>query len=663
VHEFVRLVRSYLKPYWARMMLAILLTAMAAMTPFFFTYMGKVVVDDVLQVPAKAPAPVELSEDDPTSPFADHDYVKPDDELEGTIDSTFLAQTGKTPTQKLKLLAFLMCIYLVVHAIIALCRWVSRYLISLTGQKLVFELRSDLHTKLQSLQMTYFDQVQTGRMMARIIDDVDVIQWQVTNTVINIATYLAMLILGGGLLFAMNWKMALVAVSCLPLYVFAYKSLVRRIRDYTRKAREINSKTYGYFQQKISGIRVVKSFVREKWELLQYHGLGKSYLRAIVSRSVLQAALSCAAMVLSGVGAAFVLWYGAVLVRSGRLTLGEMLFFHGTSAVLFTPVLQLADTNVIIQWLAVVVGRVFSILDEEVTIKDCPGAVALDEVRGDIEFRNVSLTYTGVDPRFRCGDQHTRKHESSGVSTLKEPQVAKTAALRDINLKIEAGTMVCIMGASGSGKSSLVNLIPRLYEPDSGTITIDGTDISTIKLTSLRRHVGLVPQESAIFSGTIADNIRYGEPYAPIEDVIEAAKAAEIHEFIDELPGKYDTIVGEQGVTLSGGQRQRLSIARALLTRPSILLLDDCTSALDAKTEARLQHTLSKVLRDHTSIVITHRTSMAMKADKIVVLCDGRIVEEGTHEELLQKRGFYRRIFDSQQGDVDPATSALPAAG
>lgn len=659
MHEFARLAKTYLKQYWARLLLAIVLTSMAAMSPFFFTYMGKIIVDDVLEIPAKAPPPEELSQEDPASPFADHDYLKPNEELDGTIDTAFLSKTGKTPGQKVKLLFLMLCLYLLVHGTMALCRWVSRYIVSLTGQKLVFELRRDLHRKLQSLQMTYFDQVQTGKLMSRIIDDVDVIESQVTNTVINMATYLVMLIVGGGLLFIMNWKMALVACSCLPVYVVAYKCLVRQIRDYTRKAREVNSMTYGYFQQKISGIRVVKSFVREKWEMLQYHGLGKKYLRLIVTRSVMQAALSCAAMVLSGVGAAFVLWYGAVLVRSGSMTLGEMLFFHGTSAILFGPVTQLADTNVIIQWLAVVVGRVLAILDEKVTIKDRPGAVDLNDVRGNVEFHNVSLTYVGADPRSHGGDVDVKEDAHSALLEIEEPELSRTVALRDVNLKIEAGTMACIMGASGSGKSSLVHLIPRLYEPESGVISIDGTDIGNVKLSSLRKHVGLVPQATAIFSGNIADNIRYGEPYASIEDVIEAATAAEIHEFIDSLPDKYKTVVGEQGVTLSGGQKQRLSIARALLTRPKLLLLDDCTSALDAKTEARLQGTLSRVLRDHTSIVITHRTSMAMKADKIVVLCDGRIVEEGAHQELIDKKGFYRRIFDSQQGDVDPATSAL----
>jgi len=657
VGVFIRLARAYLKPYWTRIALSICLTCASSLAPFLFSFMGKTIVDDILQIAITPPKPPDIDPADPVSPYAHHSYANAEPERRG-LDDVFIARTDKTTARKLKLLGIFFLAYIAVHFTLALLRWISWYNTSIIGQRIVFRLRTDLHDKLQALQMTYFDQIQTGKIMARVIDDVDVIRTNVTNTVIMFATNLTMLAVGCLILFSINWRMALVATCCLPLYALSYQFFVRRVRETTRKIREINSRTYGYLQQKISGIRVVKSFTQEKMELLRYRRLAREFFQTVMRRDVLQILLGGIATIISGVGTALVLWYGATLVRGGTLTLGEMLFFYATVGCLFSPVIQISDTNVVLQWLVVVIQRVFDVLDEEVTIKDQPGAVKLEAMQGRIEFRGVSLKYKAPDPRLqpqgspdRGHDHHGHHHHHEPQEEQPEPQPPKEFdfALRDINLTIEPGQMVCITGASGSGKTSLVLMLLRLYEPTEGQVLVDGRDILSVKLTSLRRHVSLVPQESAIFSGTIADNIRYGEPYGPLDSVIAAAKAAEIHSFIDDLPAKYDTKVGEQGVSLSGGQKQRVSIARALLTDPSVLILDDCTSALDAETEARIQQTLQRVLHRRTSIVITHRASMAMKADKIVVLDKGRIVEEGRHEQLLANRGYYWRIYNSQQ--------------
>jgi len=654
---FIRLARAYLKPYWTRIVLSIWLTCVSSMAPFVFSFMGKTIVDDVLQIATTPPKPPDLDPADPVSPYAHHSYANAEPERAG-LDDVFIARTGKTTAYKLKLLGIFFIAYLTIHATLAALRWISWYNTSIIGQKIVFRMRTDLHDKLQALQMTYFDQIQTGKIMARVIDDVDVIRTNVTNTVIMFATNLTMLAVGCLILYSINWRMALVATCCLPLYALSYQFFVRRVRETTRKIREINSRTYGYLQQKISGIRVVKSFTQEKMELLRYRRLARESLQTVLRRDVLQILLGGIATIISGVGTAFVLWYGASLVRDGSLTLGEMLFFYATVGCLFAPVIQISDTNIVLQWLVVVIQRVFDVLDEEVTIKDRPGAVKVSEVRGLIEFRNVSLKYKAPDPKLQpqeSADRHAHDHHGHHHHLPEEQQAEPPPpkefdfALTDVSLTIQPGQMVCITGASGSGKTSLVLMLLRLYEPSSGQILLDGRDVQSIRLTSLRRHVSLVPQESAIFSGTIADNVRYGEPYASLESVIAAAKAAEIHSFIDELPDKYDTKVGEQGVSLSGGQKQRVSIARALLTDPSVLILDDCTSALDAETEGRIQQTLQRVLHRRTSIVITHRTSMAMKADRIVVLDKGRIVEQGRHDELLANRGYYWRIYNSQQ--------------
>jgi len=649
------------------MIVATALTIVTSLAGFVFMYMGKVMVDDVIEVTPGRQAAPEMASDNPLLPSSRASHQNPPPDRPLVLDDTLAQKTGKTTHQKLTLLLIMMSAYILFHLLNVACRWVAGYNISIIGQRIVFKLRTDLHDKLQSLQMTYFDQVQTGKLMARVIDDVDVIRTQVTHTIIQMLTNTAMIVIGSIILFSINSKMALVAVCCLPLYAISYRFFVRKIRDYTRKAREINSKTYGYLQQKISGIRVTKSFVQEKNEMLRYHRLSRDYLRVLMARAGLQTMLGVIATIISGLGTAAVLYYGAVLVRERQITMGEMLLFYGTVGALFTPVVAISDMNVIIQWLAVVISRVFDILDEEVVIKDAPDAVNVVDVKGEIRFDNVSLGYATPDPRSLDEDIHSSGHkkmlpehseEEDGL--CEEEQKHETPvvwALKDINLTIQPGQSVCIMGASGSGKSSLTNLLLRLYEPTEGGITIDGIDVSKIKLTSLRRLIGLVPQDTAMFSGTIADNIRYGAPYSPMEDIIEAAKAAEIHEFIDGLPEKYETKVGEAGITLSGGQKQRLSIARALLAKPRILILDDCTSAVDAQTEARLQETLGRLLSNHTSIIITHRVSMAKRAGKIVVLDSGRLVEEGSHDALIEKRGHYRKIWKNQQSPVKHAVA------
>jgi len=519
VRAFVRLAKTYLRPHWAPMLGAAVLTVLAAQSHFVLVFMGKTIVDDVLEIEAsvEAPAREEVTRDEPApSSYSapDHAGLRPPG---AAREGAPAAKTGKTRAEKAHLMVLFFLGYLGVYFLASLFSWISRYNVGVIGQKVVFRLRSDLHTKLQALQMTYFDQVQTGKLMARVIDDVDVIRTQATNTVIRLATNLAMLVIGAVILFSINWRMALVATFCLPLYAVSYQFFVKRIREYTKQARTLNAKTYGLLQEKISGARMVKSFVREKGELLRYHRLAKDFFRTLMARSVVQALLSSLAMLISGVGIAFTLWYGAGRVRAGFLTTGEILFFYGSVTVLFRPVIQLADANVMFQWMSVVISRVFHIFDEEVTIKDHPGAVGLSDVRGLIEFHDVNLTYKGKDPRFRMEDR------AEDEDAPAEPEIA-TIALRHVDLRIEPGRLVCVMGASGSGKTSLVDLIPRLYEPTQGAVTIDGRDTRQITLESLRRHVGLVPQESAMFSGTIADNIRYGAPYAPLEDVIEPQK-------------------------------------------------------------------------------------------------------------------------------------------
>ena len=327
-----------------------------------------------------------------------------------------------------------------------------------------------------------------------------------------------------------------------------------------------------------------------------------------------------------------------LMVRDGRLSVGYLLFFHGSLALMYMPVAKISMLIPMMQRFRVSADRVLEILDEPVTIRSAPQAVDLPSVAGLIRMKNVGLCYEG----------------------------SESPALKDISLTIEPGQQVCLMGPSGSGKTSLVNLLLRLYEPSDGTIELDGRDLRKINLSSLRRHMAYVPQDAFLFSGTLRDNIRYGNFLADDKQVEEAAKAAELHDFILTLPDAYDTIVGERGVTLSGGQRQRVSLARALLTDPRVLILDDCTSALDAITEARIVKTLRTVMAGRTTIVITHRVSMSSRADMIMVLKDGMVAEVGPHAKLLGKEGIYYDLVVEQLAEKDlkvKSQRALSAAG
>ncbi|NQT21087.1 MAG: ABC transporter ATP-binding protein, partial [Planctomycetes bacterium] len=444
MRAFARLVSTYVRPYWQWMLLAIVMTSLAGMSSFLFVYMGKVVVDDILQIKAKTASSAE-------APTKDHGSTAEQasvSTMEGDAPADPAAPgSRKTPQQKARLMLLMFFGYVTVWLLITLFRWVSRYKIAIVGQKVVFLLRSDLHAKLQSLQMTYFDQVQTGKLMARIVDDVSVIRTQATGTVIQAATSISMIIVGCVLLFSANWRLAAVATACLPAYGLSYQIFARRIREFTREARRLNASIYGLLQQKISGVRVVKSFVRERGEMLGYHRLAKTYFRVRLSRAWLQALLGAIAIAISAVGTTLVIWYGAVLVRSGELSPGSMLFFYGAVGMLFSPVIQLVDINVTLQHLSVVISRVFQILDEEVKIKDDPDAVKLQDVRGLVEFHNVSLAYDGDDPHRREEDE-SKDRDTAAKETDESPKTIRprpgAAALHNVDLKIEPGELLCV---------------------------------------------------------------------------------------------------------------------------------------------------------------------------------------------------------------------------
>lgn len=645
-----RLVRVYLFPHWQRLLPVLALAMLTSLSPYVFGYLSRIMMDEVLQVGQGGGTPKQATPSEPNvidgseprrssseRPTPDTASIETTEEAKGGSlrsreqplettspgDTSLPARILKSPSERLRLLEILFVVYILVRLTFAGANWAYSYIMTYVGQRIVFRLRRDLHDKLQALQLSFFDQQQTGKVMARVFDDVGIVQSSVSGVFITLLTQIGMLIFGTVIVFRLNVVLALVAYATFPFYAITYEIYRRKIRPINRVWRERNAEMYSIASQAISGIQVVKSFAQEKREMRRFFHKAAEMIRIIVQHTVIGNTLGSVSSIISLIGTNLIFYIGVLSIRDGHMTYGEFTFFMTSVGSLFGPVIHLATVNASLQWVLVALRRIFEVLDEEITIRDKEDAIDLREMHGVITFEQVSLKYEGA------GDY----------------------ALRDVDFSIPAGCRVALVGPSGSGKTSLVNLLLRLYDPTEGRILIDGIDIRDLKLSAIRNHVRMVPQEPILFSGTLAENITYGTLETTPQQVIEAAKAAELHEFIMSLPEKYETAIGERGTSLSGGQRQRMAFAMALLTDPTVLILDDTTSALDAETEARIQRTLDKIMVGRTSFTITHRMSTAMKADLILVLDRGRIVEQGTHEALMAQQGMYYEVFRQQLGE------------
>ena len=561
----------YAKPYSGRLMLAFLFTSVAAAGNLFVPWILKDVIDKVL--------------------------MNKDIFLLNTIAVTIV----------------------IVFFIRGICFYAQTYLMSYVGQKVIIDIREAVYRKLQFLSLGYFEKRQTGTIMSYVTNDVGALQGSIIESATDFVTEMSILIGSLALMFNLHWKLSLLTLITMPLVAKAMDLFGKKLKRTSGIMQERAADITAVLQETISSVRVIKSFVREEYEIARFVKENYANFRAQMKNAQVMATLTPVIELIAAIGVTFLIWYGGFEVINGNLTAGALIAFLVYATNLANPIKRLSRIYGNVQKAMAAAERVFSVLDEKTDIVEKDNATELKAVIGKVDFKAVTFKYN-------------------------ENEVI----LKDINLEVKAGQMVAIVGPSGAGKTTIVNLLPRFYDPVAGNIYIDDVNIADVTLASLREKIGIVPQETVLFNGSIYDNILYGDLTATTEEVMAAAKAANAHDFIMQMADQYQTQIGERGSKLSGGQRQRIAIARAILKNPRILILDEATSALDTESEKLVQDALDKLMVGRTSFVIAHRLSTILQADMIIVMEKGQIVEQGSHEELLKLDGLYSGLYKLQ---------------
>lgn len=601
----VRRTFEFLKPYrwwvFSAVILTLFVTTLQIVPPRLFAY----AIDHGIEPAVSASQELDALEDVPEN-----------EEQRAELASELERQREKEGPSVLFMIGWVLVAVLALRALL-------NYFLSVTvatlGHRFCFDLRFATWSHLQRLSLAYHKQTETGKIMSRATADIEMIQGLIQGQLVVFFSDIITLIAVMGMLFYLEWTIAAIILALVPFYVFSYRSFLKYIREIRTEQRRLYDEMVSKLNEKISGIAVVKAFVREDRETKSFMKTVDNKFSVDRTQMHLNRRLGLISGVISAVGTGVVYAYGGNLVQNDVMTVGTLVAITFYIGFVFQPAVRVVDFNTGLQWAIAAMDRVFETLDTRPEIEDTDDALALPEFSVSVVLENVSFGYSG-----------------------------EAAIMSDINLTVAKGEKVGVVGLSGAGKTTLMNLLMRFYDPSNGHVMIDGHDLKHVRMDSLRRQMSMVAQENVVFSASLAENVRYGNRHATIEQVTAACKVADIHEFIEGLEDGYETMIGEKGIKLSGGQRQRLALARAMVTDPRILLLDDVTSSLDGETEAKVQEALKVAMKGRTTFIISHRIASVVEADRIIVIDKGRIVDQGTHAELVKKEGVYQDMFYEQ---------------